>query len=156
MKTNIFQACGHCWIFQICWPIECSTFTASSFKIWNSSTGIPSPPPALFVVMPTWLVRPTWLQTPGFLALGITIGPATPLLGHRCTNNVLQEGGPLPGPQSGLLSNTRKWVVRGGTCADKGRDFTGKGYLVEHRRVREPRRTALPHGSQSWILWWWG
>ena len=31
--------------------IECSTFTASSFRIWNSSTGIPSPPLALFVVM---------------------------------------------------------------------------------------------------------
>ena len=39
------------WVFQICWHIECSTFTASSFRIWNSSTGIPSPPLALFVVM---------------------------------------------------------------------------------------------------------
>ena len=28
--------------FPICWHIECSTFTASSFRIWNSSTGIPS------------------------------------------------------------------------------------------------------------------
>ena len=37
--------------FPICWDIECSTFTASSFRIWNSSTGIPSPPLALFVVM---------------------------------------------------------------------------------------------------------
>ena len=37
--------------FQIYWHIECSTFTASSFRIWNSSTGIPSPPLALFVVM---------------------------------------------------------------------------------------------------------
>ena len=35
-------------VFQICWHIECSTFTASSFRIWNSSTGIPSPPLALF------------------------------------------------------------------------------------------------------------
>ena len=51
MKTDILQACGHCWIFQICWHIECSIFTASSFRIWNSSTGIPSPPLALFVVM---------------------------------------------------------------------------------------------------------
>ena len=25
-------------VFQICWHIECSTFTASSFRIWNSST----------------------------------------------------------------------------------------------------------------------
>ena len=51
MKTDLFQSCGRCWVFQICWHIECSTFTASSFRIWNSSTGIPSPPLALFVVM---------------------------------------------------------------------------------------------------------
>ena len=38
-------------VFQICWHIECSTFTASSFRIWNSSVGIPSPPLALLVVM---------------------------------------------------------------------------------------------------------
>ena len=51
MKTDLFQSCGHCWVFQICWHVECSTFTVSSFRIWNSSTGIPSPPLALFVVM---------------------------------------------------------------------------------------------------------
>ena len=48
MKTDLFQSCGHCWVFQICWHIECSTFTASSSRIWNSSTGIPSPPLAMF------------------------------------------------------------------------------------------------------------
>ena len=41
MKTDLFQSCGHCWVFQICWHIECSTFRASSFSIWNSSTEIP-------------------------------------------------------------------------------------------------------------------
>ena len=51
IKTDLFQSYGHCWIFQICWHIECSTCTASSFRIWNSSTGIPSAPLALFVVM---------------------------------------------------------------------------------------------------------
>ena len=51
MKTDIFQSCGHCWVFQICWHIECSPFTASSFRIWNSSAGIPSPPLALSIVM---------------------------------------------------------------------------------------------------------
>ena len=51
MKTDLFQSCGHCGVFQICCHIECSTFTASSFRIWNSSTGIPSLPLALFVVM---------------------------------------------------------------------------------------------------------
>ena len=51
MNTDLFQSCGHCWVFQICWHIECSTFTVLSFRIWNSSTGIPSRPLALFVVM---------------------------------------------------------------------------------------------------------
>ena len=51
MKTDLFQSCGHCWVVQICWHIECSTFTASFLRIWNSSTGIPSPPLALFIVM---------------------------------------------------------------------------------------------------------
>ena len=76
MKTNLFQSCGHCFIFQICWPIECSTFTTSSIRIWNSSTGIPSPPLALFVVMLSkthltsharmsgsrWVITPSWLS----------------------------------------------------------------------------------------------
>ena len=51
MKLDLFQSCGHCWVFQICWHIECSTFTASSFRISNSSSGIPSPPLALFIVI---------------------------------------------------------------------------------------------------------
>ena len=76
MKTYLFHSCGHCCIFQICWHIECSTFTASSFRIWKSSTGIPSPPPALFVVMlpkahltshsrmsgSWWVITPSWLS----------------------------------------------------------------------------------------------
>ena len=50
-NENFFPSCGHCWVFQICRHIECSTFTASCFRIQNSSTGIPSPPLALFIVM---------------------------------------------------------------------------------------------------------
>ena len=33
MKTDFFQSCDQCFVFQICWHIECSTFTASSFMI---------------------------------------------------------------------------------------------------------------------------
>ena len=51
MKTDLFQSCGHCRVFQICSNIECSTLTASSFRILNSSAGISSPPLAFFVVM---------------------------------------------------------------------------------------------------------
>ena len=76
MKTDLFQSCGHCWVFQIGWPIECSTFTASSLKIWNSSCGIPTPPLALFIVMlpnahltlhsrmfgSRWVITPSWVS----------------------------------------------------------------------------------------------
>ena len=67
MKTKLFQFFGHSWIFQICWHIECSTFTTSSFRIWNSLVGIPSLPLTLFVVM---LPKALWLCTLGSLALG--------------------------------------------------------------------------------------
>ena len=76
MKTDLFQSCGHCWVFQICLHIECSTFTASSFKIWNSLTGIPSPPLALFIVMLPKAHLPShsrvsgsrWVSTPSWLS----------------------------------------------------------------------------------------
>ena len=78
MKTDLFQSCGHCWVLQICWHIECSTFTASSFRIWNSSSGVLSPQLALFIVMLPkvhltshsrmsgyrwmWVITPSWLS----------------------------------------------------------------------------------------------
>ena len=60
MKTDPFQSCDHCWVLQICWHIECSTFTASSFRIWNSSTGIPSPPWDLFKLPHDWATELNW------------------------------------------------------------------------------------------------
>ena len=76
MKADLFQSCGHCWDFHICWHIECSTFMAMSFRIWNSSTGIPSSPLALFIKMfpkahmtshsrmsgSRWVTTPSWLS----------------------------------------------------------------------------------------------
>ena len=75
-EWKLFQSCGPFWVFQICWHIECSTFTASSLRIWSSSAGIPSPPLALFVVVlpqahltshsrmsgSRWVIVPSWLS----------------------------------------------------------------------------------------------
>ena len=47
----LLRICGHWWVLQICWHIECNTLTASSFRILNFSAGIPSPPLVLLVVM---------------------------------------------------------------------------------------------------------
>ena len=30
IQTDLFQSCGHCWVFQIYWHTQCSTLTASS------------------------------------------------------------------------------------------------------------------------------
>ena len=62
MKTDLFQSCGRCWVFQICWHIECSTFTASSFRNWNSSTVILSPPLALCHENPQFIADQSDLQ----------------------------------------------------------------------------------------------
>ena len=67
MKTDLSHSCGHCWVYHICWHVEYSTLTASSFRIWNSSAGILSPPLGLFIVM---FPKASWLHTPGCQALG--------------------------------------------------------------------------------------
>ena len=53
----LFPALWRCWVFQICWHTEFSTLIASSFRILNSSPGIPSPPLALFIVMRYLFIR---------------------------------------------------------------------------------------------------
>ena len=76
VKTDLFQSCCHCLIFQICCSIEGSTLTVLSFMIWNSSTGIQSSPLALFMVMLpkahlTWHARMSgsrWVITPSWLS----------------------------------------------------------------------------------------
>ena len=76
MRIDLFQSCGHCWVFQICWHIECNTLLASSFRVFNSSIGIPLHPLALLTaVLPKaqltshsrksgsgWLTALSWLS----------------------------------------------------------------------------------------------
>ena len=76
MKTDLFPVLWPLLSFPNYWHIECSTFTASSSRIWNSSTEIPSPPLALFIVMfpkahltlhsrmsgSRWVITPLWLS----------------------------------------------------------------------------------------------
>jgi len=68
MKTAFFKFCGNCWVFQICWHIEYSTFTASSFRVSNSSAVILSSPLTLFVVM---LSKAHLIHIPVCVALGV-------------------------------------------------------------------------------------
>ena len=73
------------WPFPILWPLLSfpnllthwvQHFTTSSFRIWNSSTGIPSSPLALFIVIlprahltsHSWMSGPRWVITPSWLS----------------------------------------------------------------------------------------
>ena len=64
------------WHFPVLWPLLSfpnllaywvQHLHSIIFYVWNSSTGIPSPPLALFIEC---FLRPTWLPIPGCLALG--------------------------------------------------------------------------------------
>ena len=72
----VYQSCGHCYTFQICWHIECTTLTTSSLRILNSSARILLPPLALFIIMlpnalltshsrmfgSRWMTTPSWIS----------------------------------------------------------------------------------------------
>ena len=60
---------------------------------------------------------------------------------------LLQEGEPLPGPETWLWSNTRKCVFRGDTRADKARDFTGKG----HPGGEQEGKGTQENSSATWL-----
>ena len=77
LKTDLFQSCGHFWVFQICWPIECNIHSII-FKdhLWGIQLEFPIPPLALFIVMlpkshltshsrmsgSRWVITASWLS----------------------------------------------------------------------------------------------
>ena len=66
---------------------------------------------------------------------------------------MLPEGGPLPGPRVGSCLTLRNELSEETHVLTKQEVLMGKGARAESSRVRETSRTALPHGSQSWVLW---
>ena len=68
---------------------------------------------------------------------------------HRVGDAIqlLQEGRPLPGPETGLLSDTQKWIVRGDTCADKARDFIGN----RHPGGEQEGKGTQENCSAEWL-----
>ena len=61
---------------------------------------------------------------------------------HYC----YQKGDPFLGPKLGELSEETHVLT-------KQEILLGEGTRVESSRVREPRRTALPRGTQPQVLW---
>ena len=61
----------------------------------------------------------------------------------------MQEGGPLPGLKLGSCLTLGNEFSEETHVLAKQEILLGKGTRVESSRGREPRRTALPRGSQS-------
>ena len=49
--------------------------------------------------------------------------------GIKKISRFIAEEGLLLGPECGLLSNTRRWILQGDTHANKAKDFIGKRCL---------------------------
>ena len=91
--------------------------------------------------------------------------------GHYCPRHWNLEG--TIGPSLATSFCRRKWDLfqglKGDTCLILGNELSketrvmtkqetllGRGTLVGNRRVREPRKTARPRGTQHWVLRWPG
>ena len=67
--------------------------------------------------------------------------------------HLLQEGAPFQGPKLGSCQTLGNELSEETHMLTKQEILLGKGTRVESSRVREPRRTAVSHGLQSWVLW---
>ena len=66
---------------------------------------------------------------------------------------LLPEGDPFQGPRVGSCLTLGNELSEETHILTKQKTLLGRGAWAESSRVREPRRTALPCGSQSWVLW---
>ena len=66
---------------------------------------------------------------------------------------LFQEGGPIQGPKVGSCLTLGSELSRETHELTKQEILLGRGTRMESSRVREPRRTALPHGSHPRFLW---
>ena len=60
---------------------------------------------------------------------------------------------PFQGPEVGSCLTLGNELSKETHVLTKQETLLGRGAQVESSRVREPRRTALPHGTQPQVLW---
>ena len=90
--------------------------------------------------------RPCFLEQ--YLALWCLTWKVLGVLG------LLQEkGDPFQGPKVGSCVTLGNELSEETLLLTKQETLLGRGAWAESRRVREARRTALPRGSQSRVLW---
>ena len=139
LRIDLFQSCGHCRVFQICWH-ECKTLMASSFRDLNSSAGISLHPLALL----TAVLLKAHLTSQSFSA------------GHTKRHTMAALGPAL------VAEAWSAWCWEGrptGTYSEQSSSETGAGKGQEPWVPRGPTETAHPgpaprssHPSWSGLL----
>ena len=75
-------------------------------------------------------------------------------VGRDCAkSDCCRKGDPFQGPKLGSCLTLGNELSKETHVLTNQEILLGKGTQVESRRVRERRRTALPRGSQSRVLW---
>ena len=69
------------------------------------------------------------------------------------SKNCCKKEDPFQGPKLDCCLTLRNKLSEETHVLTKQEVLLGRGGQVESSRVREPRKTALPHGLQSWVLW---
>ena len=95
-------------------------------------------------------------QTPNKVLLqrGFETTPAPSLFTLRCEpQNCCRKVDTFQGLKLGSCLTLGNELSEETHVLIKQEILLGKGTWVESSRVREPRRTALPRGSQSRVLW---
>ena len=91
--------------------------------------------------------------------MGVVLGPTQcskstkgiPQIVYLCC----RKGDPFQGPKVVSCLTLRNELSEETHVLTKQESLLGKGTRAESSRIREPRRTALPCGWQSWVLWCW-
>ena len=76
------------------------------------------------------------------------IASDSPMVYYCC-----RKGDPFQGPKLGSCLTLGNELSEETHVLAKQETLLGQGAQAESSRVREPRRTALPRGSQSLVLW---
>ena len=132
-------------------------------------SGFPCPPPG---DLSHSGIEPEILMSPALQAGSLPLAPpGKPLFNKTTLINLNQYNLVLHNTNyfldsiagRGTPSRAQNWALRRLTLVNVLSEEThmltkqeislGRGAQVESSRVREPRRTALPCGLQSWVLW---
>ena len=109
-----FSALSPLLSFPNYWHINCSTFTASAFRIWKSSTGIPSPSLGLIMPEPSkistwpWIFKQITLEKTS--QMGEDLGPWKK---NRVQMRKVDKQGKVLQAKGTWIVLVRRWALRG-------------------------------------------